>query len=432
MLERLNPGRLWIAAAILSVALGFAYYAAGHPMDFRVYHKGARGVFGGTLPVYGPVSGLGWPMHYRYPPLFLLLFWPFSLLPLGAASALWTGLKVAALAWVAFAIARRGSVDRTSSVDGGETRGHRRLHKGPFTYLITVLLVAPYIIEELRYGNAQFYVFALTAGSLLMLTKRPILAAVLLALGISIKIWPIFFVPYLAVRRQWKPVWVTMAAVLILAMVPALYFGFSENINLLGQWFAQESQTQLGQSEIWFPNQSLRGVLMRYLTVIDYSRVPDSNYPQINISTMDPSFVRAIWMLVAAAAYLGFLVLANRQRNSDGWFEIGLAFCLVGLLQPFTQKYALSILLWPAIVAASLMTRPRIRILLYGATIFGLVQPVVQGASAQRLVQVLGLDFAATLSLTIALTLACVQFSDDSLRIHKTETGLTEATPNEI
>jgi len=294
------------------------------------------------------------------------------------------------------------------------------------------LLVAPYIIEELRYGNAQFYVFALTAGSLLMLTKRPILAAVLLALGISIKIWPIFFLPYLTVRRRWKPVWVTMAAVLILAMVPALYFGFSENINLLGQWFAQESQTQLGQSEIWFPNQSLRGVLMRYLTVIDYSRVPDSNYPQINISTMDPSFVRAIWMLVAAAAYLGFLVLANRQRNSDGWFEIGLAFCLVGLLQPFTQKYALSILLWPAIVAAGLMTRPRIRILLYGATIFGLVQPVVQGASAQRLVQVLGLDFAATLSLTIALTLACVQFSDDSLRIHKTETGLTEATPNEI
>jgi len=202
VVERLNLGRLWIAAAILSVALGFAYYAAGHPMDFRVYHKGARGVFGGTLPVYGPVSGLGWPMHYRYPPLFLLLFWPFSLLPLGAASALWTGLKVAALAWVAFAIAHRASVDRTSSVDAAKTRGHRRrLYRGPLMYLITVLLVAPYIIEELRYGNAQFYVFALTAASLLMLTKRPILAAVLLALGISFKCLPRFFVPYLAVRR---------------------------------------------------------------------------------------------------------------------------------------------------------------------------------------------------------------------------------------
>jgi hypothetical protein len=78
------------------------------------------------------------------------------------------------------------------------------------------------------------------------------------------------------------------------------------------------------------------------------------------------------------------------------------------------------------------MTHPRIRILLYGAAVFALVQPVVQGASAQRFVQVLGLDFAATLSLTIALTVACFQFSDDSLRIHKTETGLTEATPNEI
>ena len=37
------------------------------------------------------------------------------------------------------------------------------------------------------------------------------------------------------------------------------------------------------------PNQSLRGVLMRYFTVIDYSRVPDSNYPQVNIAAFDPS-----------------------------------------------------------------------------------------------------------------------------------------------
>src|SRR5438552_12424007 len=79
------------------MAAGFAYYAAGHPMDFRVYYYGARGVFDGTRPVYGDTSGIGWPMHYRYPPLFLLLFAPVAVLPLGLAAAIWVILKILVL-----------------------------------------------------------------------------------------------------------------------------------------------------------------------------------------------------------------------------------------------------------------------------------------------------------------------------------------------
>src|SRR5216684_5470641 len=67
-------------------------------MDFRVYYYGARGVFDGTRPVYGLNSCLGWPMHYRYPPLFLLIFAPVAMLPLAWGAALWVVLKVVVLA----------------------------------------------------------------------------------------------------------------------------------------------------------------------------------------------------------------------------------------------------------------------------------------------------------------------------------------------
>src|SRR5881394_3691589 len=115
-------------------------------MDFRVYHYGARGVFDGTRPVYGPTSGLGWPMHYRYPPLFLLLFAPLAALPLGLAAAVWVVAKIAVLVWLLWAIKKRG------------------IRPGP-TFagtVIAILLIGPYIIEEFRYGNAQFFVIALT------------------------------------------------------------------------------------------------------------------------------------------------------------------------------------------------------------------------------------------------------------------------------
>ncbi len=277
------------------------------------------------------------------------------------------------------------------------------------SFVIPILFITPYLIEEFRYGNAQFFVFALTAAALLMDRERPVLAAGSLALAISIKVWPLFFVPYLAVRRDWKVVGYALSLAVLLAILPALYFGFAGNLNLIGQWFAQESRTQLGESEIWFPNQSLRGVLMRYLTAIDYSQLPDSNYAHVNIAALNPASIRLAWMILAGAVYAGFLLLANRRRNSKGWLDHGLAFCLLALLEPFTQKYALAVLLWPAMVAAGFMKKPRLRILLYSATILVLIQPVAPGASAQRLLQVLGTDFAATLLLTIATISAWLQ-----------------------
>ena len=373
------------------MAVGFAYYMAGHPMDFRVYYYGARGVFDGTRPVYGPASGLGWPMHYRYPPLFLLLFAPFAMLPLAWGAAVWVVLKIAVL-------------ERGLTVSGPP----------PATtwspsFVVPFLFITPYLIEEFRYGNAQFFVFALSAVALLLERKRPVVGAASLALGISIKVWPLFFVPYLAVRRNWKMVGYTLAFVVVLTMLPGFYFGFGRNAGLLKEWYAQEMQTQLGESEIWFPNQSLRGALMRYLTFVDYSKVPDSNYAQVSIVTLDPEIVRLVWLLIALTVYVGFLWLANRRRETDGWLDHGLAFCLIAILEPFTQKYALAILLWPALAASGLVSKRGFRTVLYSATILVLIQPLTPGATAQRLLQVLGLDFAAAALLTVALAAACWQ-----------------------
>jgi hypothetical protein len=329
-------------------------------------------------------------MHYRYPPLFLLLFAPFAMLPLGLAAAVWLIAKAVVLAWLISALWKRGLEPPTT-----------------YAFCISALFILSYIIEDFRYGNAQFFIVALTIAALLTARERPMLAAASLGLAVSLKVWPLFFLPYLAVRRDVKAVAGTVVVVLLLAMLPSLYFGVSGNVRLLGEWFAQETHTQLSENEIWFPNQSLRGVLMRYLTVIDYSQVPDSNYAQVNVAALDPSLVRRLWMFLAAGAYAGFLFLAGRRRETDGWTDHGLAFCLLALLEPFTQKYALIALLLPAVVAGSRLVKRPFIVLLYAATALVLIQPLTPGASAQRFLQVLGFDFAATLLLTVAFSLAC-------------------------
>ncbi|HEY2384966.1 MAG TPA: glycosyltransferase family 87 protein, partial [Terriglobia bacterium] len=347
-----------------------------------------RGVFDGTRPVYGPASGLGWPMHYRYPPLFLLLFAPFAMLPLGWGAAVWVLLKVAVLVWLVRALQKAGVWPHNSS----------------FIHVLPCLLfIAPYIVEEFRYGNAQFFVFALTAAGLLLAGAAPLPAAGSLALAISIKVWPLFFIPYLAAGRHWRVVSYTMIIVLALTFLPSFYFGVAGNVGLLHQWFTQEFHTQLNENEIWFPNQSLRGFLMRYLTVVDYSQVPDGNYPQVNITTVNPASIRLLWMIIAGTLYGGFLLLVFSRKNGPAPVDHALAFCLLALLEPFTQKYALAVLLWPALAAAAFMKDRRIRILIYCAAVLALIQPLAPGAATQRLLQVLGLDFGAATLLTAGL-----------------------------
>jgi hypothetical protein len=326
------------------------------------------------------------------------------MLPLGLAAALWVALKFVVLAWLVRALWKRGMKPSRA-----------------YASLLALLLIGPYIVEEFRYGNAQFFVVALTLAALMVVRERPLLGAGSLALAISLKVWPLFFIPYLAVRGERKFVAYTLALVMVLALLPAMYFGVQGNFNLLGEWFTQESHTQLSESEIWFPNQSLRGVLMRYLTVMDYSQVPDSNYPLVNVAAFDPAEVRLVWMVLAGGIYAGFLLLAYRGRNvreaqarpraasRDDWIHHGLAFCLLALLEPFTQKYALIVLLCPAIVAAGLVKNPRVRIFIYSAIVLVLIQPLAPGANAQRLLQVLGLDFIAALLLTLAVVVAVLR-----------------------
>jgi len=58
--------------------------------------------------------------------------------------------------------------------------------------------------------------------------------------------------------------------------------------------------------------------------------------------------------------------------------------------------------LWPAIVVGRYVWQSA-RTVVYLSIAMVLIQPVVPGSDAQRLLQVLGLDFAATLTLAVAL-----------------------------
>jgi hypothetical protein len=119
---------------------------------------------------------------------------------------------------------------------------------------------------------------------------------------------------------------------------------------------------------------------------------------------MDPGTVRFLWMALAGVAYAGLLFIAARIPKTNAYLCDALAFTMLILLQPFSQKYTLVVLLWPAMVAGRMTKEGKARMLLYAAAAIAVIQPLINGAAAQRLMQVLGVDFLATALLAAFLT----------------------------
>jgi hypothetical protein len=393
VLQKLVRGLVYLLAAV-AVPL-IIYNAARMWSDFVVYHHTARTLLASVGPLYGPDSGLGWPQYFRYPPLFLFAFIPFALLPLPLASGLWATLKFVVLFFLVRALARRLIFPRTG-----------------YWWLIPLFLAGPFLIQEFRNGNVQFLVFALTASALLSLHRRPRIAAILLGTAVIFKVWPLYFVPYLAARRQVRVAGMTLVVALLLAMLPALYFGWNGNVSLLHQWAQQEWGTGSLSTAVWYPSQSLGGVLHTYLSETDRSKWPDPNYPNLQVLSVDPVILRALWMTLVVAGYAGLLWVARATSESKHWVVDALAFALLPLLQPFAHRIVFLVLLWPGMVVGALLSRnafsAKSRVFLYSAITIFVLTPFVPGSHAQRFLQTAGSDFLATCLLSAGLLTACL------------------------
>jgi hypothetical protein len=267
----------------------------------------------------------------------------------------------------------------------------------------------------------QFFIFATAVAGFYFLERRPVLAGVWFALGISLKLLPAIFVPYLLVRGHRRAMASVIIFVVVLSLLPALYFGFAENTRLLTTWLslgiAEPGAVNWGIN----PDHSLRGVITRYFSAVPYAAMPDSNYRNINFAQLSPQVLRVVWLLLAGGAYAALLVLAwrlnrretevTRQGKHTAPLEYALLFCASLLLAPLTQRIYLVALLFPGFVMAyELQKLPKTTP--EGRTIWGLaiaailcfaVPPLIPGRVNQRLLAVYSPDFWGMLLLSVCL-----------------------------
>ncbi|MGA9056509.1 MAG: glycosyltransferase family 87 protein [Terriglobia bacterium] len=364
-------------------------------MDLHAYHAAARSYFLLSGPMYGPNQEFGWPMIYRYPPLFLCLFRPFASLPLSVAAGIWAALETLVLGPLLRVWYHRYSPTRLGPALG-----------------ISALLLLPYLLYELQVGNVQLFLVEMVCLALLLCDEHPFVASLLLGLATAIKVWPGFILPFLAVRGRgrWRIGVQSLAAAGFFTVLPGVWLGWNNLFHLLKQWFVQERQINALLGDRWYVSQSLRGVMLRYFTRMDYSGLPDQNYRQVNLVSLPSWEVRQFWLMLAIV--LGLLALVWIYRCASDGAAYSIFFCSLLIIQPNVGRAMFVTLLWPILYAGIVLTdqkAPRFtRWVLMGAAAVAVLEPLVPGAASQRLGHVLGIDFFGVL---VPLTIVHLSYS---------------------
>jgi hypothetical protein len=292
--------------AVVSLVAVFTTRVSRKMPDFEVYWTaGSRAL--AAEPLYRESDG---HFQYKYLPAFALLASPISRLPLPAAKGLWFAAS-AVLMMVLL---------------GLSIRALPQLRRPPALLLVlTFLAMAKFYAHELVLGQVNLLFGVLAALAIVWMREdRNAGAGALLALAVVVKPYAAIFAPWLATRRRRTALAAMLASVVVLLLLPALRYGWSGNLRLLGDWW--HTVTATTAPNLTNPdNVSLSAMFSRWLG-------PDSSAPLL-------AAAGAVILLVVTGA----AIAARRSVAAPDALEGALLLLLIPLLSPQGWDYVLLI-----------------------------------------------------------------------------------------
>lgn len=306
--------------------------SANHRGDLYIYELGSKDILAGK-DAYSIhyVDGF----HYYYSTLFALLIYPLALLPQYLGNFIWLGMNAFFLYRVVVVLG-----------------GFFNLEKLTKKQVILFAIVS--IIFGLRFILSNFHtqqiticiLYLLLEGLRLIFSGNKWAGALLIALGINIKLLPIVLIPYLLYRREFTATFFIVVFYCALMILPGFILGFSQNNLLISSWWNLVNPTNtihnLDVDERSFHS------LSTLLATLLVENVPDKFALHIRRNIVDISYEHLVLVLntvrltlVAFALYFlrtkPFVASIGKTHRI---VEISYLLLLVPLVFPHQQDYA--------------------------------------------------------------------------------------------
>lgn len=217
---------LIVGVIALAVVAGYVLRIREAMVDFGVNYQAGHRLEAGE-PLYQTTDG-----HYmfKYLPVSALLYLPLSHLPLQSAKAVWFSVSLLALIGSFLLVRRLVPVPHQ-----------------PYVFIISGLVLAKYFLHELRLGQINILVTLVMLFTTRALTKDEIpkkaAAGFLAGLATAMKPYSAIFFPYFLVTRNWIALMTGMATLALAIVVPAVFYGWHQNIEMHQAWFSTLSNS---------------------------------------------------------------------------------------------------------------------------------------------------------------------------------------------
>ncbi len=280
----------------------------------------------------------------RYPPITRPLLMLLAVVP-KAASAVFSFVFFAALYF--------WSAGQVSRIFFAPSRPGRSIGAA-----LALALVLPYAWADLTAGNLTSVLLASVTGAYVLAGRgRPLLAGVVLSIGIMLKIIPVLCLLYFVVRCKWRVAWGVALGVVLLGILPSLMlFGPQKLWDYHGYWYRTQflgytpMNTIDHPTECTYQNQAVVRTMVRLFT--DVNAGSSSRPFKITIAQLPRTALKAAYLAIMLTTGLALLWYLWRTR-SEGAAEANAAtyaLCVGSMLwfTPWVGSYYYSLAIWPA------------------------------------------------------------------------------------
>jgi hypothetical protein len=326
------PKKYWFRFLFRIMLFAVIMYEARGQGDFYIFLSASRDLFL-SKNIYDVhyVDGF----HYYYDVIFVLILFPFTFLPLYMVKVIWLILNV-------FFIYRIWKILKENLPVSFLNNKHKLI----FT-LLSFVFILNFLKTNIHLSQVTILILFLTLEGLSQINKKKTISgSLLLALGISIKLLPIVFIPYLIYRKEWKSVLYTLISIILLLLFPAIFIGFEYNNQLLAErWVLINPMNQahiLDVSERSFHSlTTLLATLLIEGCGDTYILPLKRNITNISIQKLNLiiNIARAVFALLTLY-FLKTKPFINNVSNIQRLYEISYLCLVIPLIFPHQQHYA--------------------------------------------------------------------------------------------
>ena len=297
---------LLILLSFLFFSLIYPYFVKKDMSDFSVCYQGGERILRGET-LYRISDG---HLQYKYSPASAVFFSLFTLFSYDVAKYVWFLSEIIFLFLSLFI-----SYDILPS---------KQKKKG-LVLIFSFLVLVKFFGREIELGQVNIFIFFLLIMMVkALLNKNDVKGGLFLGFSLIFKPYGLVFLPYLILKKRFKPIASGLGTVLIGLILPVIFYGLRGNIVVLKEWQKTLSQSTPGLID-QYDNASIFAFFLKI--------VPDES--------RELAFIFIICSgLLIGFSFLWMMIIGKRENlNKPEVLEYSFLFVLIPLFSPLAWYY---------------------------------------------------------------------------------------------